>query len=628
MKTKIILFLSFFTLLFPSCEDVLDRPSLTSAEDDAYWTSGTKVRLYANEYYGYFFTGYGVKYASGYSALLGYAFNDDMVSFGTQSNFERTIPTSKTSISLSDSDPVWQSIYTGPTWNFAWVRKSNIMINRIETRMDGILSSEEKNHWLGIARFFRGMEYARLVNVFGDVPYYDHVVASNDYDDLYKARTPRNEVMDNVYNDFKFAMDNVRLNDGAQSVNRYVVAGYIARLSLIEGTWQKYHYNNIARATKFLQLAIDAADFIRNSGKYDIVTDFRSLFGSIDLSSSKDCIFYRKYNSSLGVSHSVASNCNLSESRNMGASLSLIKAFICNDGKDWQTSSLSNAKNFKLDEMVKSRDPRFEATFWHKPSLMAKGSFLAITKFIDRKGPLYAANGQDPALEYKGIANVNGYPVMRYAEVLLNWIEAKAELETIGGSAVLQADIDVSINKIRNRPLDADAISKGVTKTVPMDITNLPNDPSRDSDVSRLIWEIRRERRMELAFEHSRIIDLRRWKKLEYMDTDKNSDLLKGTWVDFPNELPKEITGDNIAKNKGIIAVTSMNGVVTVFDGTNGNKMVGFYSPTTNKGRLPFLNQTNMNPYLSPVGITQRVDYRKKGYELAQSEGWSDALPE
>lgn len=623
MKTKIILLISLFAILFSGCNDFLDRTSLTEANDDNYWTSETSVRSYANGFYGRFFVGYGIKNNISYAALQGYLFNDDFVNFGNQPEFEKTVPSSRGSTSSSDVAVVWETNYTGPTWNFAWVRKSNIMLDRVQTRMGGILSTEQMNHWTGIARFFRAMEYAGLVTVFGDVPYFDHEVSDVDKDDLYKARTPRNEVMDYVYDDLKYAMENVRLSDGDQTINKYVVAAYICRLALVEGTWQKYHYNNTERAKKFLDLVVEAGDFIRTSGKYDIVTDFRSLFGSTDLKGNRDCILYRHYDAGLGVSHAIASNCTMNDSRNMGASLPLIKAFICNDGKDWKSSGLANAKNFKIEEMIKSRDPRFEATFWHKPTTKAKGSYLYITKFIDREGPMYIDRGETPPLQYTSTNNVNDYPVMRYAEVLLNWIEAKAELESMGSGAVSQGDIDASVNKLRDRILDDYAIAKGVSKTAAMDLTALPNDVDRDPDVSPLIWEIRRERRMELVYEHSRIIDLRRWKKLKYMDTDLNPELLKGTWVDMPKELPGELVPANV----GLVGVTDMNGTVTIYDGTNAAKMVGFYSPTQNKGRQPFLDLVGVNPYLAPVGLNQRVDYKIKGYELAQTEGWSNVMP-
>lgn len=171
MKLKIYLILAVVALSLTNCNDVLDRPSLTTAEDDAYWTNEEKVRLYANGFYSYFFVGYGVKYGeTEYAPNANYTFNDDAVIMSTQRQFLRAVPASKGSISLS---LMWESLFTGPTWNFAWIRKANIMIERITNLMPNILTTEEYNHWLGVGRFFRGLEYARLVNVFGDVPYYD-----------------------------------------------------------------------------------------------------------------------------------------------------------------------------------------------------------------------------------------------------------------------------------------------------------------------------------------------------------------------------------------------------------------------------------------------------------------------
>ena len=105
-----------------------------------------------------------------------------------------------------------------------------------------------------------------------------------------------------------------------------------------------------------------------------------------------------------------------------------------------------------------------------------------------------------------------------------------------------------------------------------MDLANLNDDPKRDADVPALIWEIRRERRMEFTFEFSRIIDLRRWKKLGYMDTDNNPDLLMGTWVN----VSKELSGELKAANKGKLRVKDAAGNLVVYDGTNAAKMIGF----------------------------------------------------
>lgn len=619
MRLKIFVILAGISLLFTNCNDVLDRPSLTTAEDDSYWTNEDKVRLYANAFYSYFFVGYGVKYETTYAPNANYMFNDNAVILGTQGQFTSSVPTSKGSTSL---DMMWESQFTGPTWNFAWIRKANVMIDHVTGLMQNTLTSEEFNHWVGVGRFFRALEYARLVNVFGDVPYYDREIKNTDLKELYKGRTPRNTVMDAVYDDFKYALANVRLNDGSQFVNRYVVAALVSRWALIEASWQKYYYANNERAEKFFRLAIESSELVMNSGKYDIVTDFRTLFGSTDLTSNKDCILYRKYDAGKGITHSIASNCNMNSPTDMGANLDLIKAFICTDGKDWKTSSLSNASDFSLSNLIKTRDSRFEATFFNTPTPMSKSSYLYVTKFIPRSALDYLKTGGAPAADFQGEKNVTGYPVLRYAEVLLNWIEAKAELATIGGDAVSQSDIDISINKIRNRPLATEAAAQGVTKTAPMSLAYLPNDPARDATVPVLLWEIRRERRMEFAFEFSRIIDLRRWKKLEYMDTDKNADLLKGTWVNFQTDANDQLKSDN----KGKLRVMDKSGNFIVYDGSNGAKMNGFFYPAQTIGRLPYLNVPNVNPYLSPIGTNQITTYKSKGYSLTQTEGWPSTV--
>lgn len=619
MKLKIFSFIATCAFACTSCNDVLDRPSQTTAEDPEYWVNETNVRLYANAFYPNFFPGYGVGYGqTAYTPNGQYNFNDDVVIKGSQPQFSRAVPSSKGSIELTLD---WESQFTGPSWNFAWVRKACVMKDRIQQLMGDKLTGEQFRHWLGIARFFHALEYARLVNVFGDVPYYSHEVHRDQLSEIYKERNPRNEVMDSVFSDFRYALQNVKQDDGAQYVNRYVVAAFVSRWALFEGSWQKYHYQNNERAKLCFNLAVEAAQVVMNSDRYAIATDFRSLFGSTDLTKAKDCIFYRKYDAEQGVTHCVASYCNLNSPTDMGPNLDLIKAFICNDGKDWNSTTMTAAKDFTLDSLIATRDPRFEASFYHKPTENAKSCGLYVTKFIPRSALSYLnITGGSPAPEFQGDKNVTGYPVMRYAEVLLNWIEAKAELATLGEAAVTQADIDRSINAIRKRPLDAEAIERHVKQTAAMKLDDLNNDPKRDADVSPLLWEIRRERRMEFAFEFSRVIDLRRWKKLNYMDTDANPDLLMGTWVNFPTELPKVLND----KTVGAYRVMNAAGKLVTYNGKNANLMKGFFYPKETIGRLPFLNLPNVNPYLSPIGYNDIKNYAKEGYHLSQTKGWPE----
>ncbi|MDR2283952.1 MAG: RagB/SusD family nutrient uptake outer membrane protein, partial [Sphingobacterium sp.] len=384
-------------------------------------------------------------------------------------------------------------------------------------------------------------------------------------------------------------------------------------------SWQKYHYNNPERAKKFFELAVEAAQIDISSGKYAIESDYKSQFTSKSLKGNKDMVMYRAYDATASVTHAVASNCNLDESRNTGPTADLLKAYLCADGQTWENSGVADAQKFDIGNLIKNRDPRFEASIYSKPTLKNRGSFYYITKYFPRDIEQARAEGKVMPAEFTGSKNETDAPVLRYAEVLLNWIEAKAELAELGGAALSQTDIDNSINKIRERPIAAEAKQRGVKQLPKLLLGTLPNDPSRDVSVSSLLWEIRRERRLELAFETGRLTDLRRWKKLEYMDNDLNKDLLSGGWVNFPIELPTELD----AKNVGVLSVVSITGQEAVYNGANAALMVGFYKNQSNKHRLPFLNQANINPYLTPIGRVQMDEYALKGYVLKQTEGWA-----
>lgn len=606
---------------FTSCSDVLDRPSKTEKEDDNYWDNEAKVRLYANSFYDYFFPGYGtgwtVYYAPGVNNT---SFSDDALSNSSQTNFTRQVPLSKGAITTTTSN--YQSEYQGPAWNFAFIRKINIMRDRLEDRMKGSLSDEAYNHWMGFARLFHGIEYARLVNVFGDVPYYEHELSNLDRDEVYKDRTPRDEVMDKVYEDFDFALNNIRKSDGEGNINRYMAAALVCRYALYEGSWQKYYYNNNERAQKFFELAKTAGDVVINSGRYAIVTPFRDLFCSTDLTKAKDVLLYRKYDSSLGKTHCVASYCNVNEALAQGPTADLIKSFCCVDGKSYQESTVASATDFRLEKLIMTRDPRFEATFYDSLTNSSRSSMLYVVKFIPRAALNYLSEpGGTPATAWTGTNNTTGFPVLRYSEVLLNWIEAKAELETLGGAAVTQDDIDISINAIRDRPLDAGQEALGVQKTAHMELATLSDDPDRDADVPQLLWEIRRERRMEFAFEQGRIIDLRRWHKLNYMDTTENPDILFGAYVDISRSGKNSMLGD-MKNYVGKLRVQKANGEFVVYDGNNKRQVKGWFQAETTEPRQPFLNITNVNPYLCPIGTNQINDYQIHGYTLTQTPGW------
>jgi len=210
MKKYIFILFTVASLVFSSCEDYLDRPSLTTMNDGNYWTSENNLRLFANGFYPNYFVGYNSGFAVDYAPLRGYYFADDFASSGKQTNFETQAPTSRGS---SSETAEWLLQYAGPTWDFAWVRKSNLFLERIDAMKDKQITTSVYQHWSAVARFFRAFEYCRLVSVFGDVPYFDRVVKDSELDLLYKDRDSRTVVMDKVYDDFVYVLDNMRLTD-------------------------------------------------------------------------------------------------------------------------------------------------------------------------------------------------------------------------------------------------------------------------------------------------------------------------------------------------------------------------------------------------------------------------------
>jgi hypothetical protein len=595
--------------LLTSCgKEFLDRPPLTQIPDEKYWRNEDDIRLYANGFYTNYFVGFNSSFTVDYTPVRGYTFNDDLTGKNAQSSFESSVPSSRGNTGESAE---WMLSYAGPTWNFSWVRKANIMADKLEEAKASI-SADAYKHWSGVAKFYKGFEYSRLVSVFGDVPYFDKTVSDTATATLYKDRDSRGVVMDKVYDDFKYALANMRDNDGTNVLNRYIAAAFVSRFMLFEGTYEYYHGLDQTRAKKYLEFAVEAAAIVINSNKFNFTRDFKSIFSSESLAGHPEVLMYRIYDAAVGITHAIGSYQNGTEVVGVDANLVLIKSFLANDGKPWQNSTVPSASSFAIADLVKTRDPRFEASFIDKVNA-ASATLLYGYKFASRDAITYIGKAYPPA--WGSSTNTSDAPVIRYAEVVLNWIEAKAVLKAyFGTDDVSQTDLDKSINAIRNRPLDAAAIAKGVKKTSPLLMTALPVDPARDADVPALIWEIRRERRMEFVFEHTRLLDLKRWKKLNNMDFSTNPDYYLGPWVDVNAELPTQLTTATVGK----IRVKKLDGTIVTWNGSNQAQMVGFYMVENVANRNAFTDRA----YLSPVGQSQITQYADKGFKLTQTKGW------
>lgn len=592
MTMKKNIFILIVVLLgLSSCEDYLDRKNLDTFDETNFWTSEGNMRLFANGAYTAYFFGYG----SGFSYGSFFTFGPwaDEYSSGT----------------------IWTQnpATSGNGWSFTYVRRANIMIDRVD---DMPVSDEAKNHWRGVGRFFRAMEYSDLAQLFGDVPWYDKEILPFEVELSYKARDPLSYVATRIMEDFQYAAENVRVNDGAFQINRDIVLAFMSRRLLYFGTYLKYHNIDLAVANTLLDKAKWAADQIITGGKYQIADDYRGIFSSDNLSGNKEMIMYRQYETAKAT-HSLVSYVN--QEPQTGTSLKMVETYLSNDGLPIKQSPVynyaaDNGLRYYPDQ-YKNRDPRMAATLVDTIRIQGAHSGYSTTGILCLKFLPYTANAID--LIYNSSTNVTDAPIIRYGEVLLNYAEAAAEL-----GVFTQADADKTINKLRNRSIKKNNIGNPLPKLPPMTAsgtTVLANgveiiDPDRDPSVSSLIWEIRRERCVELMFEGFRKSDLKRWNKFEYLKTTETSGPTtqgKGAYVDL-NKFPT-------ATRTKILAAVKF---YTPNPADPNKKFIyNLYDANLRRDWLPG-NSYYERQYLNSVPLDQIKLYSDLGYVLTQNPGW------
>jgi hypothetical protein len=596
MKTyKYLLCLLFGGILFASCSDFIDKPPIDEFTDGEFWQNEKHARTFMYDIYPTLFAGYG----SGTTVPAWINdIGDDGVSGGDQGVFSPSV------IPATDD-----------SWNFVNVRRANYVIENAPrmNEPEGTI-----NHWVGIGHFLRGYFYSSLTFQYGDVPYFDHVLqySKNKEDEayMYKDRDPRDFVVDKIIEDFEFALTNVRVNDGALQINRYVVAALASRYMLREATFQKYYYHNNALATKCLQLAKKASELVL-SGPYSLSPNYKALFTSDDLSANSEVIMYRKYMDGI-LAHSMVQY-NNSQPQG-GVSKSLTESFLRSDGFPIYYNNAywlaPTAEAFFLD-----RDPRLSYNF--RPQYYPQGgnntpfaytlSGYSWRKYTD---DAWMENGNpmkdSPLLS--GGRNITNAPCLRLGEVLLNYAEICYELEAITGENLFNQEIlDMSINKLRDRV--------GMPRL--QEISGMPavngvvyDDPQRtqwepDNDVSSMLWEIRRERRVELCLEGGfRSVDLKRWHKLDYLCNQHNPDFRYGAYIrlaDFPADVAKNV---KLAYKVDPVSVDTLDG-----------KLQEGYI-IKNIGTIRALPEARN--YVKPIPTDQITQYKNKSYTLTQTKEW------
>lgn len=379
----------------------------------------------------------------------------------------------------------------------------------IENCVSDQLDESVRDNYIGLARFFRAYFYYEKVLRFGDVPWVDKSLSIDD-EKLYDERDPRTFVMDKVLEDLDFACEHItRTSDGTGSlVTKWVAYALKSRICLFEGSFRKYHTElGLAdTANKWFQEAVNAAEIVMAESGH-------SLYTGAGTDGSMRAIFIS--DTPITSEVMLASCCDVTlgklgdanwwwTSGTYGSRFSMTRTFVNTflsiDGTPF--TDRPGYETMLFYDECQDRDMRLAQTI-RTPGYQRDGE-PAAPNFNG-----YTFTGYQPikytldATRYDaGALNTNAIPLFRYAEVLLNYAEAKAELGTLSDQ-----DWSKTVGALRARAgITGGLNAKPVKVDTYLQNTYFPNisDP--------VLLEIRRERSIELALEGFRFSDIKRWK--------------------------------------------------------------------------------------------------------------------
>lgn len=379
----------------------------------------------------------------------------------------------------------------------------------IENCVSDQVEESVRNNYIGLARFFRAYFYYEKVLRFGDVPWVDRPLGIDD-EKLYSGRDSRTLVMDKVLEDLDFACEHIsRTGDDTGSlVTKWIAYALKSRICLFEGSFRKYHteLGLTDTSNKWFQEAVNAAEVVMKESGH-------SLYTGAGTAGSMRALFIS--DTPITSEVMLASCCDITlgklgdanwwwTSGTYGSRFSMIRTFVNTflniDGTPF--TDRPEYETMQFYEECQDRDMRLSQTI-RTPGYKRDGKFAA----PNFNG--YTFTGYQPikyvldATHYDaGALNTNAIPLFRYAEVLLNYAEAKAELGTLSDQ-----DWANTVGALRARA----GITSGLNaKPVKVDSYLQSNYFPNISDP--VILEVRRERSVELALEGFRFSDIKRWK--------------------------------------------------------------------------------------------------------------------
>ena len=499
-------------------------------------------------------------------------------------------------------------------WGWDVLRQINYYLENSHMCED----TEARNHYDGVARFFRAYFYFYKVRRFGDVPWYDHVIGSADREDLDKPRDSRELVMQNIIADLDWAADNLRQQKDVYRVTRWTALALKSRICLFEGTFRKYH--GLGDWEKYLEECEKASDLFMTESGYTLYnegsTPYKDLFTSMD-AIPEEIIMARDYSQSLSLTHGVQNYEISSGSGCAGVTRRIVGAYLMSNGERFSDQEGYEKMTF-LDE-VKDRDPRLAQTF-RTPGYTIDGVSappdLRIAKLGYQPMKYYISKQWDNS-------SCVDLPLFRTAEVYLNFAEAKAELGTL-----TQEDLDRSVNLIRNRAdmpdLNKDEANADPDEWLESEQWGYPNvDKGANKGV---ILEIRRERTVELFMEGFRYYDMMRWKEGKVFEKP-----FLGMYIPAPGN--HDLDGDGTPDVYIYDDNTQEAPDAAVSVQLKLGERIYLYDPETgqvgNKGYLTIHQDlvrhwNEDRDYLYPIPTKDRI---LTNGALSQNPGWDDGLP-
>lgn len=494
MKNNIIALILSASVLVISC-DLAEQPK-AKAGRDMIFGSETGLLTYTNGFY---------EYLPDYDNAHKQNITMDNAAKNATGTYEVGAYTTNTSTSWS-----WSSIR-----NVNYFLKYNTSSN---------VSEPIRNNYSGIARLFRAYLYFNKLVQYGAVPWID-IPLEPDSPELYKTQDSRDVIISKMIEDLDFAAQNItedKITPNSNRVNRWTALFFKSRVCLFEASFRKYHATGSKYGKDYLKdckitaeelyrQAADAAQEIIEKGPYRLYTgtpyangrgSYRELFISdnavsqeVMLSLALDPVLQLGeanwyYNSSTYGPHLCMTHAFAKTYLNLDGT-----PYNDKKGDTYKTfAEETSGRDYRLNQTIRGADYTCkdkEGVFVPTPANMTGHSLTGyqFTKYV-----------MDDISFDGGRTNYNDVPIARYAEVLLNYAEAKAELGTL-----TDTDWEKTIGALRGRAGITGGLDKKPTTADPymMSIYTGVTDP--------VILEVRREREIELILEGLRLNDLKRW---------------------------------------------------------------------------------------------------------------------